>query len=126
MTGQQWRSLADLKATQAQAAETLGANPPVQCLGPAGIPGHTAWLVGPVNGGGVLVLMRQLRPGAPASLRRRYRARIIANATGTCPRCTASVDLSGQRGQIAHEPTCSLVFTPRDSRWFEWSEQEKK
>lgn len=48
---------------------------------PSDVPGFQAWMVGEV-----MVLMPKLLPGAPSSTRRRYRDRIIANATGECPR----------------------------------------
>lgn len=115
-------SLADTKALLASTAERLGPNPPIRPVGPAGFPGYVAWNVGPEHGG-VLVVMPRLLPGAPASLRRRYRDRILANATGTCPRCTANTDAAHvHQGQMAHEPTCTLVFGPRDERWFDRGE----
>lgn len=111
------RDLAGTKAAVANAAEALGANPPVRPLGPAALPGYVAWLVGPEQGG-VLVVMPGLRPSAPASLRRRYRARIIANATGRCPRCSATSGVSStHRAQMAHEADCTATFGARDERW---------
>lgn len=56
--------------------------------------------------GEVLVLMPRLLPRAPQRVRRLYRDRVIANATGRCPRCFAVADVAGT--QMEHETACPV------------------
>jgi len=67
-----------------------------------------------------MVGMPALLPNAPASVRRRYRLRIVANATGECPRCeTIAVDpLEGHHGSLSHENGCPLLLTDIE-RWID-------
>jgi hypothetical protein len=62
--------------------------------------------------GDVLVGMPALLPTAPASVRRRYRLRIVANATGECPRCESIADdpLEGHQASLSHENGCPLLL----------------
>lgn len=72
---------------------------------PAG--GFQFWKVGDV-----LVGMPALLPAAPASIRRRYRLRIVANATGECMRCGSIVadPLEGTHASLAHDDDCPLLL----------------
>jgi hypothetical protein len=69
--------------------------------------GFQLWKVGDV-----LVGMAALLPGAPASVRRRYRARIVANATGECGRCGSIVadPLEGHHASLSHDDRCPLLL----------------
>jgi hypothetical protein len=71
------------------------------------VPGFQFWKVGDV-----LVGMPALLPHAPASVRRRYRLRIVSNAVGECMRCEAVVadPLEGHRASLAHENGCPLLL----------------
>ena len=62
--------------------------------------------------GDVLVGVPALVPGAPSSVRRRYRQRIQANAIGECGRCGSIVEdpLEGHRATLAHENNCPLLL----------------
>jgi hypothetical protein len=63
---------ADRKASLARARAGACGKIPMLVGEPSDVPGFQAWIVGEV-----MVLM----PGAPSSTRRRYRDRIVANAT---------------------------------------------
>jgi hypothetical protein len=118
-------NLADIKARAAAARAAATRDPTPHMVGhPADTPGCTAWSVG--NPRGVMVLMPTLLPGAPASLRRRYRDRIVANATGRCPRCgeTSGIDAAPAErvasGTLKHADNCPLLLDrPSDGQWID-------
>ena len=68
----------------------------------------------------VLVGMPALLPTAPASVRRRYRLRIVANATGECSRCGSIVAdlLEGHQATLSHDDDCSLLLHDIE-RWID-------
>jgi hypothetical protein len=68
------------------------------------MPGWQQWKVGHV-----LVIMPKLLAGTPSSVRRAYRQRIIANATGECPRCnTITTDPHGGHASPSHDDDCPV------------------
>ena len=83
-------------------------------------PGFQAWMVGKA-----MVLMPTLLPGTPSSIRRRYRDRIIANATGVCPRCRNVVGDPGagkmlDNAEMAHEHDCPVSLVEGEvDRWID-------
>lgn len=64
----------------------------------------------------VLLVMPALLPNAPQSVRRAYRDRIIANATGRCPKCDAVAD-SEDMSSMSHEHGCPVSSIP--DRWLD-------
>lgn len=119
------RFTADERARHAQGRDRAARNPAITNLGPiSDMPGWTAHVVG--GRGGVLVVLPTLLPGAPASLQRRVRDRILTNATGRCPRCgevaqepeKAPGGGMGTEG-LAHADDCRVLITPADVRWFD-------
>jgi hypothetical protein len=101
---------ADLKATAATAWDSAHGKAPMLVGKPAEMPGWSMYMVGRVA-----VCMPTLLPNAPKSIRRRYLARLVANATGICPLCHQCVgDLEPKegggvnRGQLAHHPDCII------------------
>jgi hypothetical protein len=75
--------------------------------------GFQLWKVGDV-----LVGMPKLLPRAPASVRRRYRLRIVANATGECMRCgSITADrLERHHATLSHCSDCPLLLNDIE-RW---------
>src|SRR4029453_1045265 len=61
---------------------------------PDDMPGFSLWLVGRVS--------------APKSIRRRYLARIVCNATGRCPYCGAISGDSNQ-AELGVQPSANIV-----------------
>jgi hypothetical protein len=109
---------ADRKARIAASRATARRNPePMLVDGPTGaIAGFQFWKIGDV-----LVGMPALLPGAPASIRRRHRARIVANATGECTHCgTIANDPTGTVGYAGfpHRNGCPLLLTDIE-RWID-------
>jgi hypothetical protein len=78
-------------------------------------PGFQFWKVGDV-----LVGMPKLLPNAPASVRRHYRARSVANATGECPRCDSITTdpLQGHAVSLSHNDRCPLLLNDIE-RWID-------
>jgi hypothetical protein len=77
--------------------------------------GFQLWKIGDVLEG-----MPRLLPSARASIRRHYRARIAANATGECPRCgsIAADPFEGHHASLSHDDSCPLL--PNDiERWID-------
>lgn len=60
-----------------------------------------------------------LLPGAPSSVRRHYRQRITANATGECPRCgsIAADPLEGAQASISHNDGCPVLLVNIEPGW---------
>lgn len=133
-------SIADLRARLAAAQSSAASMPIVSLLGapPPGTPtGHSAWAVGPLFGRRSIVVMPTLTPAAPAEVHDRLVARVLADATGTCPLCGRAAGLSQQipdpenpgRGRAAwarlplyidvrHDVGCPAIFTDEDQQWF--------
>jgi hypothetical protein len=102
----------DRRAQVVNAMSSAEGQKPERIWDPPLPPGIAAYSVG-----SVLVVAPALRPGAPASVRRAYRDRIIANATGRCPRCDAVSD-SEDMSTMAHEEDCP-VSDAALSRWLD-------
>jgi hypothetical protein len=103
---------ADRKAHIAASRTSARRNPePILIEEP--VAGFHFWKVGDV-----LVGMPKLLPGAPASIRRHYRARIVANAIGECPRCgsIAADPLEGHQASLSHDDGCPLLLAHIE-RW---------
>lgn len=77
-------------------------------------------------------MLPALRPLAPVEVRRRYVARVVANATGRCPLCegVAGVWIDPTRTpaawsvlpvtfQVLHATQCPAQFETRDRKWFD-------
>src|SRR4051812_42202863 len=100
---------ADRKANIAASRASARRHPHPKLVGesPNGVFQH--WMIG-----SVLVLMPALLPDAPSSIRRRYRDRIVANATGECARCESiagdSVEDSGY-APFPHRVGCPVIRT---------------
>ena len=97
---------ADRKAHLAAARSSARRYPlPMLLDEPPNMPGWQFWKVG-----GVVVCMPKLVPGAPASLKRHYLQRVIANATGECPRCdTVATDPAvGAQASLPHDGDCPV------------------
>ena len=114
---------ADMKATVARAARSATGQVPMLVDKPEDMPGWSLWKVGEV-----VVGVPTLLPGAPKSVKRRYLGRILANATGRCPGCSATVgdpiDNTGttpmMRAQLEHEPGCGISdHGPSYARWLD-------
>lgn len=120
-------TLADAKARAARTHHRIGARPTVEQMPNSPHESVTAWKVRG-DDANVVVMMPRLLPGAPASLRRRYRDRIIANATGTCPRCGeasgveqhhADTTVPGSSGRLAHADNCPVLTRDTDNKWID-------
>jgi len=131
---------ADLKAHLADAQAIAAAVPIVSLLGalPDTPDGYVVWAVGPLGGPRSRVLMPEFSPDAPPVVMDRLVARVLADATGTCPLCGAVAGLVGPeppnperpllgRGVyyalpvsvgFRHEGECPAVFGEEDRRWF--------
>jgi hypothetical protein len=95
------RNRADRKAHLASARATARRHPEPMLVD---MPGWQQWKVGHV-----LVIMPKLLAGTPSSVRRAYRQRIIANATGECPRCnTITTDPHGGHASPSHDDDCPV------------------
>jgi hypothetical protein len=85
---------------------------------PDEMPGWSLWKVGTV-----VVGMPTLLPTAPKTIKRRYLGRIIANVTGTCPSCRATIgdpttDVPISQTTVEHEHGCGISDTgPSLNRW---------
>jgi hypothetical protein len=95
-------------------------------------PGFTIWRI---KGTGGCTMLPQLLPHAPVRVRRKYAARVVANLTGRCPLCSATVWIDTdapdpERSPAAwrlldvtlgvnHFPQCSGTFTNADKRFFD-------
>jgi hypothetical protein len=117
---------ADLKAKMARAHKSAAGQIPILVGKPSDMPGFSAYMVGQV-----LVCMPTLLPTAPKSVKRRYLARIVANATGVCPHCGElagdpkgdpkdASDDSIAHAELAHESWCTVSDTESSlDRWFD-------
>lgn len=89
-------------------------SPPVRVWDAPLPSGVAAW-----KAGQALVLLPELLPGAPASIRRAYRDRLRTNATGRCPRCGAASGIDTASGpRTMHEQTCPVAALA-GSRWLD-------
>jgi hypothetical protein len=106
---------ADRKANLAANRASARRNPEPILVSETLHDGFQFWKVGDV-----LVGMPKLLPNAPASIRRHYRARILANATGECPRCgSITADpLEGHHAALSHDNGCPLLLTDIE-RWID-------
>ena len=106
---------ADRKAHIAASRATARRNPEQILVDQSPSPGFQFWKVGDV-----LVGMPKLLPNAPASIRRHYRARIVANATGECGRCgsIAADPLEGHHASLSHDDGCPLLLNDIE-RWID-------
>jgi hypothetical protein len=96
---------ADRKA-QIVASRATARRHPVPMLVGEPSPGWQMWKVGQVA-----VVMPRLLPGAPSSVRRHYRQRILANATGECPGCGSVVgdpEDGSVQANLAHDGDCPV------------------
>jgi hypothetical protein len=93
---------ADRRAKIVKAMHDATGQKPERIWDPPWPPGIAAYRVA-----GVLCVMPELLPKAPASIRRAYRDRIVANATGRCPRCGAVAD-SDDLSSMRHEHGCPV------------------
>ena len=91
---------ADLKADMARAAHSAIGQVPMLVDRPEDMPGWSLYRVGQV-----IVGTPTLLPTAPKSVKRRHLARIITNATGTCPSCRATVGERSHSMRLARSPT---------------------
>jgi hypothetical protein len=114
---------ADLKARIARSAAFAVGQVPMLIDKPSDMPGFSLWKVGEADVG-----MPTLLPTAPKSVKRRYLGRIIANAIGRCPSCSATIgdptERTGQvpisRAQVEHEPGCGISDNgPSYDRWLD-------
>jgi hypothetical protein len=111
---------ADAKAKLTRSWASATGQVPMLVGKPADLPGWSAYGVGDV-----LVLMPTLLPGAPKSIKRRYLARIVANASGTCPvcrSCAGDLEMSERglnRGALTHEAGCSIGDDAGMDRWLD-------
>lgn len=94
---------------------------------PDSLPEHfTLWTVN-----GAAVALPTLSPFAPVEIARRYMARVVATASGTCSLCgaVASIDADPMRAPahwhinpvtvgLTHAPSCPAEFTDEDRQWF--------
>jgi hypothetical protein len=98
---------ADRKAQIAASRASARRNPEPMLVDEPTAGGFQFWQVGDV-----LVGMPKLLPNAPASIRRHYRVRIVANATGECPRCgsIAADTLEGHHASLSHNAGCPLLL----------------
>ena len=96
---------ADRKAQIAASRASARRHPDPILMGePPDMPGWSLWRVGIVA-----VVVPRLLPGAPSSVRRQYQRRIIANATGECPRCgTVATDPVGDHASLSHDRDCPV------------------
>ena len=104
-------------------------------------PNFTAWAVGPwpadpadaPPAGRHVVVLPTLDPAAPFDVQRRYRARIVADGSGTCPLCSGVAGIVGPdperaragfhalpvRVGVRHSTGCPAAdFGERERRWF--------
>jgi hypothetical protein len=92
--------------------------------------GFTAWRVSGPDGSSTVVLP-SLDPKAPFEVHRRYLSRVIANATGCCPLCSAVAEVSRDPDDgpaawrllevvisVRHATDCPATFGEDDRRWF--------
>jgi hypothetical protein len=116
-------SVADRKARLAAARASARRRPEPMLAGePSDLPDWHLWMVGKAA-----VLVPKLLPGAPASIRRRYRLRIVVDATGECPRCgsIAADRLEGSdpldgRAALSHEDDCPVLLVESEAeRWLD-------
>ena len=114
------RSRADLKATMAR-VHTSAVDQIPMLVETSPMPGWSFWKVGEV-----MVGMPTLLPNAPKSIKRRYLARIVCNATGACPTCGAitsdarGADRAIARAQVEHESYCPVGdHGPSLDRWLD-------
>jgi hypothetical protein len=98
---------ADTKANIATSRASARRNPEPMLVEELPIGGFQLWRVGTV-----LVGMPKLLPGAPSSVRRRYRLRVVADATGECIRCgsLAADPLEGHHAILSHDDRCPLLL----------------
>jgi hypothetical protein len=115
---------ADQKARVARGRDQARRNPePMLVAEPSDMPGWQLWQVGGL--GGAAVAIPKLLPGTPTSIRRRYRQRIAANATGECLRCgsVAADDLKPDQlshSRLEHDDDCPLLLVEAEAeRWFD-------
>jgi hypothetical protein len=118
---------ADRKANLARSRATARGQIPMLVGEPSDVPGFQAWMVGKV-----MVLMPRLLPGTPSTIRRRYRDRIIANATGECPRCQTIAADPGtgkvlDNAAMAHEHDCPVSLVEDEAeRWIDPRSREMR
>ncbi|CCH77142.1 hypothetical protein BN12_1680008 [Nostocoides japonicum T1-X7] len=140
---------ADLKGTltglweRAHASAPTGSWPTVTRLAGPDVPRHmTAWAVGRWSDEPdddrprQIIVTPSLKPDAPASVRRRLLARVIADGSGECPLCSAVAGLDreppapGEPGiaawrtmplhiTLTHAVGCPATFGDEDRRHFE-------
>lgn len=109
--------LADRKASHARRQQAAAQHPQLVDLGPVpSMLGFDAWLVGPEEGGNVVIAPR-LVENVPTRMRRLWRDLILASATGRCNRCGGVMGAapgSGDappdfdRGELLHERDCPV------------------
>jgi hypothetical protein len=93
-------------------------------------PGFTAWRVSSPDGSSTVVLP-SLDLSAPFEIHRRYLARVIADATGICPLCSAVAGVSRDPDDgraafallpvvvtVRHFPGCGAQFGEDERGWF--------
>lgn len=113
------RSAADRKADRVRWQEQAGHAEIVDMGELPNSPGNVLYRVGPVA-----VIETRLLPGAPASVKARYQDRIIAAATGRCPRCGAISDVQEDaqevgRNQLRHDDDCAVLTLGTEMQWFD-------
>jgi hypothetical protein len=105
---------ADRKAQLAANRASARRHPVPMLVGESSVGGWQFWKVGDV-----LTVMPKLLQGAPASVRRHYRNRLIANALGECPNCGSIAGDPAENSGLApfpHRNTCPVVRTDFE-RW---------